>query len=154
MSRAATLHRIAKLYGAVEEMHAVALQQASASVRQTERAIHTERTAIASASAAARTAFSTGEREETLLAQAHAEIFTVRAGILEGLKTQRVQIESAARTEFLASRMKTEQMNQLVTHITEQASIEETRRTQALSDDRYAARRAWLSSYRGRLRTP
>jgi hypothetical protein len=146
MSRAAALRRIAKLYGVVEDTHALALQQATAHVLETERAIHAERIAIASAASAGRTALHIGEREDWLLAHAHGELSTVRAGVFEGLKAQRVEAESAARSEFLASRLKTEQMKQLVTRMTEQAALEEGRRTQAVSDDRYAARRTWLAN--------
>jgi hypothetical protein len=149
-SRAGSLRRIATLYGVVEEMHAVALRQASANVQETEVAIRMEHRVAAAAAAAGRTALTAGEREEWLLTHAEGEISAVRASRFEELKTARVEVESAARTEFLASRVKTEQMKQVVTQMVERASIEEGRRTQAVSDDRYAARRAWLASRRDR----
>jgi len=143
--RAAALHRIATLYSVVEDMHAVSLRLASASVDEAEQSIQAGRIALAATGNAARNALTTGDREESLFAQSQTEIFTARAVRLESLKAQRLAAESTARADFLASRLKTEQMKQLVAHIAEQATLEESRRSQSLSDDRYAARRAWLS---------
>jgi hypothetical protein len=150
MSRTTSLRRIAKLYGVVEEMHSVALRQATGMVHEAEGAIRMELRTAASAAGAGRMALSAGEREEWLFAHAEGEISTVRAKLFEGLKETRVEVELAARTEFLASRIKTEQIKQVVTQMAERAAIEEGRRTQAASDDRHAGRRAWLASRRDR----
>jgi hypothetical protein len=143
--RAAALRRIAKLYGIVEEMHSVALRQASGSVREAEVSIRGEREASVLAAGAGRAALTAGEREAWLLAQAEGEVSSVRAMRLEGLKKTRLIVELAARAAFIESRIQAEQMKQVVTQMVDQNAIEEGRRTQAASDDRYAARRAWSS---------
>ena len=150
MSRTAALRRIARLYGVVEEMHSVALRQATGRVHEAEGAIRMERDAAAASGAAGRVALTAGEREEWTLTHAEGEISAVRAMRIEELKTTRVEVELAARSEFLASRIKTEQMKQVVTQMAERAAIEEGRRNQAVSDDRHAGRRAWLASRRDR----
>ena len=148
MSRTAALRRIARLYGVVEEMHSVALRQATGRVHEAENAIQKERDAAAASVAAGRVALTAGEREEWMLTHAEGEISTVRVMRIKELKAMRVEVELAARSEFLASRIKTEQMKQVVTQMAERAAIEEVRRTQAFSDDRHAGRRAWLASKR------
>lgn len=150
MSRTTSLRRIAKLYGVVEEMHSVALRQATGMVHEAEGAIRVERHAAAASADAGRTALTAGAREEWLLTHAEGVISMDRAGRIEVLKATRVEVEAAAREEFLASRIRTEQIKQVVTQMAEQATIIESRRTQAVSDDRHAGRRAWLASRRDR----
>jgi len=147
-SRTKSLRRIARLYGVVEEMHSVTLRQATATVNEAEGAIRMERNAGALAAEAGRTALSAGEREEWLLSHAEGEISLMRAKLFEEMKERYVVVEQAAREEFLASRIKTEQMKQIVEQRVKQTALEEGRRIQATSDDRYAARRNWLTSRR------
>lgn len=142
-SRAGALRRIAKLYGAVEQMHSVALRQASAAVQEADGALRAERAMGSAAAVAGRTALTLGEREDWLLSHAQGEVAAVRSQRLEDLRLQRTEVESVARVEFLQSRVKTEQMKQVVAQMVELAEIEEGRRFQAAADDRYLARQRW-----------
>jgi hypothetical protein len=49
-----------------------------------------------------------------------------------------------AKKEFLESRVRTEQVKQVVEKAAAVAAVDEGRRTQAAADDRYAARLLWL----------
>lgn len=149
-SRTNTLRRIARLYGVVEAMHSVALRQATASVREADGAMRREAQVATTAGVAARMALAQGERESWHFAHAEGEIAAMRVGLLDAVKRERVETESMARAEFLGSRIKTEQMKQVVQQRLDQAAVEEGRRMQATSDDRYAARRGWLAGRRAR----
>jgi hypothetical protein len=52
-------------------------------------------------------------------------------------------LSDAAREQYVASRLKSEQMKRLSQGVAVKAEIEEGRRVQAGSDDRFLARRRW-----------
>jgi hypothetical protein len=138
------LKRIAKLYGVVERMHALRLEQASAGVREVVGAIGVERAAGAAAGVAGRLALGSGDHGEWMLAQAQREMAGMRRVRLEGLRDERGVVEMEAKKEFLESRVRTEQVKQVVEKAAAVAAVDEGRRTQAAADDRYAARLLWL----------
>ena len=139
------LKRIAKLYGVVERMHSLRLEQASAAVREVVGAIGVERDAGAAAGVAGRLALGSGDHGEWMLAQAQREMAGMRRVRLETMRDERAVVEVEAKREFLESRVRTEQVKQVVSRAAEIAAVEDGRRVQAASDDRYAARLLWLS---------
>ena len=141
--RIGSLKRIARLYGAVEQMRSAALRQASAAVHEAEKAIGAERAFAVASHAAGRQALDAGDSEERMLAATQRQVAGLRIGRVERLRVARVAVKNAAMTEFLDSRVRTEQMKQVVETMVEQGVVEETRRSQAVSDDRYLARLRW-----------
>ncbi len=63
---------------------------------------------------------------------------------LEEIRRQREQLSDEAKQQYVASRLKREQMKRVFDEIATQTEIEEERRTQAASDDRFLARRRWM----------
>ena len=141
--RIAALKRIAKLYGAVETMHSVELSRATSALNEAETAVRAEQAAGVAANLAGRAALTTGDREEWMLTDAEREMAGWRRGLLEGLRVERDAVREAARKQFLDSRVQTEQMKSVVTRMKEQVEIEQGRRMQASSDDRYLTRLRW-----------
>lgn len=144
--RIVSLRRIAALYGAVEAMRALDLQQASGALTEAEMAIAVEHRAAVAANDAARSALRSGDREEWMLSEAQREIAGLREGRLEEMRAARTIVRDKLRGEYLESRMQTEQMKHMVAYRREQAEVEEARRAQATSDDRYLGRLRWLDA--------
>ena len=126
-------------------MHSLRLEQAAAAVREVVGAIGVERDAGAAAGVAGRLALGSGDHGEWMLAQAQKEMAGMRRVRLETMRDERAVVEVEAKREFLESRVRTEQVKQVVSRAAEIATVEDGRRVQAASDDRYAARLLWLS---------
>ena len=131
------------MYGAVEQMRAIELQQAGIALNEAEGMLSAEREMAHDARATGREALGAGSRAEWLLAEIQQEYLEMRRGRLEGLRDERAGVCDVARSEFLASRVRTEQMKQVVTNLREQAEADEARRAQAASDDRFLMRLSW-----------
>jgi hypothetical protein len=65
---------------------------------------------------------------------------------LEHVRLQREQLNDEAMQQYVASRLKREQMKRVFDEIAAQTEIEEERRTQAASDDRFLARQRWTDA--------
>ena len=143
MERIAALRRIARMYGAVEQMRAVELQQAGLALDEAEAMLSAEREMAQDAVKAGREALGVGSRAEWLLSEIQQQYLGMRRGRLIGLREERSALRDAARDEFLESRVRTEQMKQVVKNLKEQVEAEEARRVQAASDDRFLMRLSW-----------
>ena len=62
---------------------------------------------------------------------------------LEQVRLERDERNDAAREQYVASRLKREQIQRVFDDIAARCEVEEGRRTQAASDDRFLARRRW-----------
>ena len=140
------------MYGAVEQMRAIELQQAGLALNEAEATLAGEREMALDAMAAGREALGAGSRAEWLLTEIQQEYLELRRGRLETLRDERKNACEVARTDFLESRVQTEQMKQVVKTLKEQVETDEARRMQASSDDRFLMRMFWRDSREERKR--
>jgi hypothetical protein len=141
--RLQTLKRLVSLYGIVEEMHSVELQRMRAAVREAQQAIEVQQQVASSARFDGRGALMADDRMGWEIAETHGESAGWKRRRLEQIRSERDVLSDAAREQYVASRLKSEQMKRVTEGIAVKAEIEEGRRVQATSDDRFLARRRW-----------
>jgi hypothetical protein len=141
-----TLRRLVTMYAAVEEMHTIELQRMTAAVHEAQRAIEIEQELARTARVDGRGALLTGDRVSWVMAGTQQETAAGRRQRLEQIRLTREQLNDAAREQYLASRLKREQMKRVFDDITARMEVEEGRRLQAASDDRFLARRRWTDA--------
>jgi hypothetical protein len=144
--RLKTLQRLATLYAAVEEMHSIELQRMTAAVRETQQAIGVEQEVARSARTDGRGALLTEDRVGWMMAESQQETAAWRRRRLEQIRAERERLNDAAREQYVACRMKREQMKRVLEGIGVRMDTEEGRRTQAASDDRFLARQRWTDA--------
>jgi hypothetical protein len=149
--RLQTLKRLVTLYGVVEEMHSLELQQMTAAVREAQQAVEVQQQVARSARFDGRDALMADDRMGWEIAETQRESAGWKRRRLEQMRLEREVLSDAAREQYLASRVKSEQMKRLAEVVAAQAEIKEGRRVQAASDDRFLARRRW-SETRERIR--
>jgi hypothetical protein len=149
--RLQTLKRLVTLYGVVEEMHSLELQQMTAAVREAQQAVEVQQQVARSARFDGRDALMADDRMGWEIAETQRESAGWKRRRLEQMRLEREVLSDAAREQYLASRVKSEQMKRLAEVVAAQAEIKERRRVQAASDDRFLARRRW-SETRERIR--
>jgi hypothetical protein len=145
-TRLETLQRLATLYAAVEEMHSVELQRMTAAVRETQQAIGAAQEIARSARMDGRAALLGGDRVCWTMAETRQETAAWRRRGLEQIRVEREELSDAAREQYVASRLKREQIKRVLDDIAARLEIEEGRRVQAASDDRFLARRRWTDA--------
>jgi hypothetical protein len=150
-TRLATLQRLAALYAAVEEMHSTELQRMASAVREAQQAIGIEQEVARSARINGRGALLAGDRVSWMMAETQQETAAWRRRGLEQIRLEREELNEAAREQYVASRLKREQIKRVFDDIAVRMEIEEGRRLQAASDDRFLARRRWTDA-RERMR--
>jgi hypothetical protein len=149
--RLKAMRRLATLYAAVEEMHASELQRVTAEVREAEDAIERERQVARLSRVDGRAALVEGNRTNWMMAESEQETAAWRRRALELIRLKREELNNAAMEQYVASRLKREQMKRVCEDIASRLEIEEGRRVQAGSDDRFLARRRWTDA-RGKMR--
>jgi len=149
--RLQTLKRLVTLYGVVEEMHSLELQQRTAAVQEAQQAIEVQQQVARSSRFDGRDALMADDRMGWEIAETQRESAGWKRRRLEQMRLEREVLSDAAREQYLASRIKSEQMKRLAEGVAARAEIEEGRRVQAASDDRFLARRRW-SDTRERIR--
>jgi hypothetical protein len=145
-SRLEMLRRLAILYLAVEEMHSVELQRLTAGVLQARNAIGSEREAVRLARLDGQEALVAGDQVNWMTSQSRQERAAWRKQKLEEIRLRRTELNDAARQQYVASRLKREQIQRVFDDIAKRMEIEKERRAQAASDDRFLARRRWTDS--------
>jgi hypothetical protein len=150
--RIATLKRLVTLYGVVEEMHAVELQRIASGVREAQQAIGLQQEVSRSARFDGRHALSVGDRMGWAMTETTRETAHWKRRRLEEIRLERERLRINARDQYVASRLKSEQMRRIVDHLAERMEIEEGHRTQAASDDRFLARQRWVDTQNPRDR--
>jgi hypothetical protein len=145
-TRLATLKRLVTLYGVVEEMHSAELQRMMAAVREAQQAIGVQQEVVRSAGVDGRDALIVGDSMGRTMAEILRETAGWKRRRLEDIRLEREGLSDAAREQYVASRLKSEQMKRVVEGVTERMEIEEGRRMQAASDDRFLARRRWTDA--------
>jgi hypothetical protein len=144
--RIETLKRLVDLYGVIEEMHSAELQQKTAAVHEAQRSIAVQQEMAQSAMFDGRTALTVGDRMGWTMAETVRTSAGWKRRRLEDIRLEREGLRRLSREQYLASRLKSEQMKQIVARVTEQIKIEGGRKTQAASDDRFLARRRWTDT--------
>lgn len=137
---------MAALYGVVERMDSIELQRAMSVVREAERAIERQRTIVHAAGLDGRAALVKGDRMGWSLAETQQEVSAWRARRLEEVRVEREALNEAAREVYAASRLKSEQMNRVVEGVAKRVEMEEERRFQATTDDRFLSRKLWTKA--------
>jgi hypothetical protein len=141
-----TLQRLVNLYAAVEQMHSTELQRMTTAVREAEHAIEGEQHVAHSARLDGREALNIGDRVGWMIAETRHETAGWRRQRLEQIRMEREKLNDAAREQYVASRLKKEQMKRVFDEIDTRLEIEEGRKTQAISDDRFLSRRRWTDA--------
>lgn len=144
-SRTSSLKRIEGLYGLVESMHAVALEQAVAQVHEAERAIATQTRLKQTARTEAQLALTTGDRERWAVAEiqrGHSEQVQQN---LEPILQERERLTAQARAVYTASRIQRGQIKTVVDKGLAAERLDEERRAQSAADDRFLSRLRWNS---------
>jgi hypothetical protein len=145
-TRLETLQRLVTLYAAVEEMHSSELQRMASAVREAQQAIGIEQEVVRSARMDGRGALLAEDRVGWMMAETQQETAAWRRRRLEQIRLEREALSEAAREQYVASRLKREQIKRVFDDIALRMEIEEGRRSQAASDDRFLARRRWTDS--------
>jgi hypothetical protein len=141
--RLSVLKKIETLYGLVEQMHSVALVQASLAVREAESAIAKQCELMRESRYGGREALLEGDRERRVLTETQQELAGMRRQLLETVRLEREGRSNQAREEYALSRVKSEQMKSVVAVIKADKELIEGRRIQAASDDRFLSRLRW-----------
>ena len=150
-TRLEALRRLASLYAAVEEMHSTELRRTTAAVCEAQQVIRAEQEVARAARIDGRGALLAGDRVSWKMAETHEECSAWRTRRLDRIRLEREELDEVAREQYVASRLKREQMKRVFDDIAAGMEIEERRRLQAASDDRFVARRRWTDDQK-RLR--
>jgi hypothetical protein len=140
------LRRLVALYSTVEETHSTELQRTTAAVREVQHAIGVEQEVAQSARTGGRSALMAGDQLSSMAAEAQQETATWRRRGLEQIRVKREELNDAAKAQYVASRLKKEQIKRVFDDIAARVEVEEGRRMQAVSDDRFLARRRWTDT--------
>jgi hypothetical protein len=151
-SRLKVLQRLASLHDVVEQTHAVALERRAADVREAEQAIDLQQATAQTAAFDGRAALILDDKVGRSLAEMQWELARWRRVRLERVRAEREELRAAAHEQYIASRVKSEQMRSVTESVAAQIAIDEGRRIQAATDDRYLSRRLWTETQRSRDR--
>jgi len=144
--RLETLRRLVSLYAVVEEMHSTELHRMTAAVHEAVQAIVMEQDIAKSVRIDGHHALAIGDRVGWMMSETQQKTSVWRRWRLEQVREEREQLNDTARQQFMESRLKREQMEHLFDEVAARAEIEEGRRMQAVSDDRFLARRRWTET--------
>jgi hypothetical protein len=145
-TRLDTLQRLVSLYAAVEEMHSTELQRMGSAVRAAQQAIGIEQEVARSARVNGREALLAGDRVSAVMAETQQKTAGWRRRRLEQIRLEREKLNEAAREQYVASRLKREQIKRVLDDMALLMEIDRGRRLQAASDDRFLARRRWTDA--------
>ena len=137
---------MAALYGVVERMHSIELERAMGVVREAEQAIEMQQTIGLAAELDGREALALGDRMGWSLAGTQVVVAAWKGERLEEIRVKREELSLVARGRYAASRLKSEQMNRVVEGVAERVEMEEGRRFQATTDDRFLSRKLWTET--------
>ncbi len=140
------LRRIANLYEVMEKIRQSELDRATGAVRVAEDAIGVQRSAVLSARLDGREALAAGDRLGWMAADKRREVAGWKSLRLEEARVEREAARETARQQYLASRMVSEQMKRVRDDVARSVELEESRRTQAIVDDRFLSRRCWMDA--------
>ena len=131
------------LYGEIEEMHSAELQRAMAAVHEADEAIDEQKKMVRSSNVLGRGALIAGDRIEQAAAQTQWEIAEWKQQRLQQVRLDREKLSDEARKRYSASRLRSEQIQQVVEDAIAEVVVKRERQMQAGTDDRFLARRRW-----------
>lgn len=145
-SRIDTWKRLVKLYTALEDMHATEMQNAVLNAQTVLQGAEVERDETTRASIESRSALISGNQLKARIFDSTKRSANWRRQRLETLYLMRKQLSDAAREQYLASRIRRNQVESVMTGHVEHAQADGKRNAQLLADDRYLARRIWQTN--------
>lgn len=131
------------LYGEIEEMHSAELQRTMAAVHEADEAIDEQKKMVRSSNVLGRGALIAGDRIEQAAAQTQWEIAEWKQQRLQQVRLDREKLSDEARKRYSASRLRSEQIQQVVEDAIAEVVVKRERQMQAGTDDRFLARRRW-----------
>ena len=137
--------RLASVYGLVEGMRSAELRRAALAVEAVEAALRLEAARLAGQGGRGGKAFAEGNGVDWAVGETTREFAEARMELLGEMKAEREEAFDAAMAAHRASRVQMEQMESVLARAARAAAEEETRRSQAVADDRYAGQR-WLKT--------
>jgi hypothetical protein len=144
--RLQSLKRLVALYGAVEVLHSTELQRITAAVREAQQSVSREQTIEMSARKDGHAALCSSDRIGWKMADTQQEAAASRRDLFEQMRRDRIVLRDAAMEQYVASRLKREQIKRLQDDIVRGIAAEQSRHVQAASDDRFLARRRWTDA--------
>ena len=138
------LRRVAGVYALVERMRSAELMAASAALMEAQVALEQEAGAARLVDGSARQALEGGDGVGWSLSRAEQAAAAVRAEGLKSIENQRAGLQMEAAQAHGESRVALEQVDRAIERRREIEAVDQNRRTQAMADDRYLSRRAWL----------
>jgi hypothetical protein len=127
----------------IEEVHSLELQRATAAVREAEKAVVTQQQVAHSARFVGRDALMLGDRLGWTAAETERETAGWRRRRLEQIRVEREMASDTVRDQYVASRLKSKQINGVTEDIVTRTTVEDGRRVQAALDDIFLARRRY-----------
>ncbi len=137
--------RLATVYGLVEQMRSVELRAAAGAVEAVEAALRLEAAKLTGQGARGGKAFADGDGVDWAVGETTREYAVARMERLREMKAEREEVLDAAMAAHRASRVQVEQIESVLERAARTAAEEETRRAQAVADDRYAGQQ-WLKA--------
>jgi len=131
------------LYGEIEEMHSAELQRTMAAVHEADEAIDEQKKMVRSSNLLGRGALIAGDRIEQAAAQTQWEIAEWKQQRLQQVRLDREKLSDEAGKRYSASRLRSEQIQQVVEDAIAEVVVKRERQMQAGTDDRFLARRRW-----------
>ena len=144
--RLESLQRLMNLYAAVEQMHSTELQRLTTAVWEAQQAIALEQSAAQAARIDGREALTAGDRVGWMMSETQQETAGWRRQKLEDIRVERQELSDAAREQYVASRLKKEQMKRVFEEMEARMEVEQGRRVQTSSDDLFLSRRRWTDA--------
>jgi hypothetical protein len=141
--KAKGLAKVAMLYGQVERVRLVELQEAAAAVAEAEHLRAAAEARGAAHRSEGRAALLQGEGLAWRLAESAGDATEVLRERALLLMAERDVLRTAAGEAYRSSRLRTEQVTRVVEAIAQAQAVVDARREQAATDDRYAARLCW-----------
>lgn len=145
-STGAGLRRLAKLYGMVENLHALEVRAAAGAVAEVERAAAQLKATRQAEVKEGRAGLARGSRVEAMAAD-NAEALHAASRLRMGqLKRERDHAHDAAAAAHRTSRLEKRQIDGVVERVEAAAAMMAGRKAQGTSDDRFLSRRAWTQT--------
>jgi hypothetical protein len=144
--RLQTLKKILTLYQVVEEMQSLEFQRTTVAMHEADEAITVQQRMARSAYLSGRDALSVGDHMGLAISETQQATASWNRRLLGRIRAEREILNDAARKQYIASRLKTEQMKSMTERIVMQEKVVEDHRLQAASDDLFLARRRWKDS--------
>jgi len=143
-ARFQVLQRLVTLYGVLEETQAAELTRVTAAATEVEELISADEKVERSARANSQAALHSGTQLDWQIANTEQNAAASRIELLEQVRQERTRLREEAMDQYVASRMRREQMKRLSDDTAQGIEYEQRRRGQSASDDYFLTRRRWI----------